>query len=73
LALLLLAKIQAADLTLNKEKCEFNKERVPFLGHVIDNKTTNSIIVLGAPHQRKEEKLVQPKQSRRVTMTEKDP
>ena len=31
-----LAKIQAAGLTLNEEKCEFNKERVTFLGHVVD-------------------------------------
>ena len=30
-----LAKIQAAGLTLNEEKCEFNKERVTFLGHII--------------------------------------
>ena len=29
-----LAKIQAAGLTLNKEKCEFNKERLTFLGHM---------------------------------------
>ena len=36
-----LAKIQAAVLTLNEEKCEFNKERVTFLGHVID---TNGIL-----------------------------
>ena len=31
-----LAKIQAAGLTLNKEKCEFNKERLTFLGHIVD-------------------------------------
>lgn len=31
-----LAKIQAAGLTLNKAKCEFSKERLTFLGHVVD-------------------------------------
>lgn len=31
-----LEKIQSAGVTLNKEKCEFNKDRLTFLGHVID-------------------------------------
>ena len=31
-----LVKIQAAGLTLNKEKCEFNKERLTFPGHIVD-------------------------------------
>ena len=31
-----LKSIQAAGVTLNSEKCEFNKERLLFLGHIID-------------------------------------
>ena len=31
-----LAKIQAAGLTRNREKCKFNKERLTFLSHVVD-------------------------------------
>ena len=33
-----LEKIQAAGVTLNKEKCEFNKTSLTFLGHTIDEK-----------------------------------
>ena len=29
-------KIQRAELTLNKEKCQFFKNRITFLGHIID-------------------------------------
>ena len=31
-----LQKIQAAGLTLNREKCQFSCSRIVFLGHVID-------------------------------------
>lgn len=31
-----LQKIQTAGVTLNKDKCEFNRYRHTFLGHVID-------------------------------------
>ena len=31
-----LQKIKSAGVTLNEEKCEFNKDRLMFLGHVID-------------------------------------
>lgn len=31
-----LSEVQAAALTLSKEKCEFHKERVTFLGHFIN-------------------------------------
>lgn len=31
-----LRKLQEAGLTLNKEKCEFSKTRVSFLGHIVD-------------------------------------
>ena len=31
-----LEKIQAAGVTLNKDKCEFNKTSLTFLGHTID-------------------------------------
>ena len=31
-----LARIEKAGVTLNSEKCEFNKDRVKFLGHLID-------------------------------------
>ena len=33
-----LEKIQAAGVTLNKDKCEFNKTSLTFLGHTIDEK-----------------------------------
>ena len=33
-----LERIQAAGVTLNKEKCEFNKTSLTFLGHSIDEK-----------------------------------
>ena len=33
-----LEKIHAAGVTLNKEKCEFNKTSLTFLGHTIDEK-----------------------------------
>ena len=33
-----LEKIQAAGVTLNKDKCEFNKTSLTFLGHTIDGK-----------------------------------
>ena len=33
-----LVRIQAADVTLNKDKCEFNKTSLTFLGHTIDGK-----------------------------------
>ena len=33
-----LERIQAAGVTLNKEKCEFNKTFLTFLGHSIDKK-----------------------------------
>jgi len=33
-----LEKIQAAGVTLNKDKCEFNKISLTFLGHTIDGK-----------------------------------
>ena len=33
-----LTKIQAAGLTLNADKCEFNKTEIRFLGHVINQK-----------------------------------
>ena len=31
-----LNRIEAAGVTLNQEKCEFRKERVKFLGHIVD-------------------------------------
>ena len=31
-----MTRIEAAGVTLNSEKCEFNKKRVKFLGHIID-------------------------------------
>ena len=56
-----LAKIQAAGLTLNEEKCEFNKERVTFLGHVIDKngisadpQKTSAILEIKKPNSRSE-------------------
>ena len=33
-----LKRIQAAGVTLNKDKCEFNKTSLTFLGHTIDEK-----------------------------------
>ena len=33
-----LERIQAAGVTLNKDKCEFNKTSLTFLGHTIDGK-----------------------------------
>ena len=33
-----LEKIQPAGVTLNKDKCEFNKTSLTFLGHIIDGK-----------------------------------
>ena len=33
-----LGKIQAAGLTLNKDKCEFNNTSLTFLGHSVDGK-----------------------------------
>ena len=33
-----LEKIQAAGVTLNKDKCKFNKTSLTFLGHIIDRK-----------------------------------
>jgi len=32
-----LSKIEAAGITLNEDKCEFSKDQVTFLGHVIDS------------------------------------
>lgn len=31
-----LQRIQSVEITLNRDKCEFNKDRLTFLGHVID-------------------------------------
>jgi len=31
-----LKKIQAAGITLNREKCQFSRPRITFLGHIID-------------------------------------
>ena len=56
-----LATIQAAGLTLNKKKCEFNKERVTFLGHVIDKngisadpQKTSAVLEMKKPNSRSE-------------------
>ena len=56
-----LAKIQAAGLTLREEKCEFNKERVTFLGHIIDKngtsvdpQKTSAILEMKKPNSRSE-------------------
>ena len=32
-----LKKIQESGITLNKDKCEFSKNRLLFLGHIIDS------------------------------------
>ena len=56
-----LAKFQAAGLTLNEEKCQFNKERVTFLGHAIDKngisadpQKTSAILEMKRPNSRSE-------------------
>lgn len=54
-----LGKIQAAWLTLNREKCEFNKERLTFLSHVVDKngisadiQKTSAILEMEQPKSR---------------------
>ena len=49
-------RIEAAGVTLNREKCEFNKERLSFLGHLIDKdgiradpEKTAAVIQMAAP------------------------
>ena len=32
----ILERLQAAGVTLNQTKCEFNKDKVKFLGHIVD-------------------------------------
>ncbi len=56
-----LQKIQAAGITLNKEKCQFSKNRLTFLGHVIDKEgisadpqKTCAIVAMEKPKSRTE-------------------
>ena len=53
-----LQKIQSAGATLNKEKCEFSRDRLTFLGHVIDRdgvspdpQKTLAIVAIKYPHR----------------------
>ena len=50
-------RIQEAGLTLNTDKCEFNKSEIHFLGHVInrygispDPQKTDAVLSMGQPH-----------------------